>query len=92
MTQEQNFPSPQALSLKKQRVFNIVQLVLRVLVPLLTLAATIATLKSDQTIDMGFGLSFHANYAYSSAIRYQTQFFPFLFKKSQEVCVCALHE
>ncbi|XP_074381948.1 CASP-like protein 1F2 [Apium graveolens] len=75
MTQEQSVPSPQALSLTtkpvKQRVFNIAQFVLRVLVPFFTLAATIVTLKSGQTIQTEFGFSFTASYKFSSAIRYQ---------------------
>ncbi|KAK1387774.1 hypothetical protein POM88_015952 [Heracleum sosnowskyi] len=75
MTREQIFPSPQALSLtrkpKNQRVFNIAQLVLRVLVPSFTLAATIETLKSDQTVQTPFGISFSASYTYSAAMRYQ---------------------
>lgn len=91
MTQEQIFPSPEELSLttkpKNQRIFNIAQLVLRILVPLFTLAATIATLKSDQTYKLLFGMSFRASYTYSSATRYPTQFFRITLEKSQEMCV-----
>lgn len=95
MTQEQIFPSPQAFSVtikpKKQRVFNIAQLTLRILVPLFTLGATITTFKSDQTIEMPFGMSFHASYSYSSAIRYRTQLFKIVLQKRHEMClsVCA---